>query len=91
MLWELYPNHELLLEAKFVGSDSGWQPAAGWVRKPLHSREGSNITLARPDGSLVSTDGPYTNRLQVDQRLGPAVNFQDASGTARWSLSRAWP
>ncbi len=90
ILWELYPNHELLLEAHFVGANSGWQPPAGWVRKPLHSREGSNITLAKPDGELLTTDGPYTNRLQVDQRLGPAVNFPDNNGAPRWPVLGLW-
>ncbi len=90
VLWELYPNHELLLEAHFVGASSGWQPAAGWVRKPLHSREGQNIVLAKPDGALITTDGPYTDRMQVDQRLGPAVFFRDSAGAARWPVLGLW-
>jgi glutathionylspermidine synthase len=77
ILWELYPNHELLLESRFVNASSAWQPAPGWVRKPLHSREGANITLVTPHGQVTSTDGPYTDRLEVDQRLGPAVSFRD--------------
>jgi glutathionylspermidine synthase len=77
ILWELYPNHELLLESRFVTSASGWQPAPGWVRKPMHSREGANITLVTPHGQVTSTDGPYTDRLQIDQRLGPSVSFRD--------------
>lgn len=90
ILWELYPGHELLLEAKFVGASSGWQPAAGWVRKPMHSREGSNITLVKLDGALVTTEGPYTNRMQVDQRLGPAVSFAEAGGAQRWPVLGLW-
>ncbi|MES2391466.1 MAG: glutathionylspermidine synthase family protein [Acidobacteriota bacterium] len=77
ILWQLYPNHDLLLESRFVDSTSGWQPAPGWVRKPLHSREGSNITLVSPHGKVVQTTGPYTDRLEIDQRFGPIVSFPD--------------
>jgi glutathionylspermidine synthase len=77
ILWELYPNHDLLLESHFVTSASGWQPAPGWVRKPMHSREGANITLVTPHGQVTTTDGPYLDRLEVDQRLGPSVSFRD--------------
>ncbi|WP_263380596.1 glutathionylspermidine synthase family protein [Granulicella paludicola] len=98
ILWELYPNHDLLLEARFVNHRSGWQPAPGWVRKPMHSREGSNITLTTPHGNVMKTDGPYTDRLQIDQRLGPTVNFRDtlainqnpANPTLRWPVLGLW-
>jgi glutathionylspermidine synthase len=75
VLWELYPGHELLLEARFVGSASGWEPERGWVRKPMHSREGANITMSLPDGRKIETSGAYTNRKMVDQWLGPEVRF----------------
>src|SRR5215472_11251797 len=75
VLWELYPGHELLLEARFVNASSGWEPEAGWVRKPMHSREGANIVMKLPDGRKIETPGEYTNRKMVDQRLGPEVRF----------------
>ena len=98
ILWELYPNHELLLESRFVTPQSNWQPAPGWIRKPMHSREGSNITLMNPHGKAITTDGPYTNRMQIDQRLGPAVNFRDpnhpnqnpADPALRWPVLGLW-
>jgi glutathionylspermidine synthase len=92
ILWELYPNHELLLESHFVTAASGWQPAPGWVRKPLHSREGANITLVTADGKTTQTDGPYTDRLQIDQRLGPDCSFADAlsPGTRRYPVLGLW-
>jgi glutathionylspermidine synthase len=92
VLWELYPNHELLLESHFVTSSSGWQPPAGWVRKPMHSREGANIAMALPDGQVIQTDGPYTDRLQIDQRLGPSASFPDAlrPGTNRYPVLGLW-
>jgi glutathionylspermidine synthase len=92
VLWELYPNHELLLESRFVTGASGWQPSAGWVRKPLHSREGANIAMALPDGRVIHTDGPYKDRLLIDQRVGNLASFPDALrlGTTRYPILGLW-
>jgi len=90
VLWEMYSGHELLLESRFVDANAGWEPKAGWVRKPMHSREGSNIALMTPHGKLVQTDGPYTDRKLIDQRLGPAVNFRETGGGERWPVLGLW-
>jgi glutathionylspermidine synthase len=92
ILWELYPDHPLLLEAHLVSASSGWDPAPGWVRKPLHSREGANITLIAADGTKTATDGPYTDRLQIDQQLAPPASFADAlrPGTRRYPVLGLW-
>ena len=90
ILWELYPNHELLLEAHFVTGQSGWQPPAGWVRKPMHSREGSNIIMVTPEGAKIETPGPYDNRMLIDQRLGTATFFPEQLGGNRWPVLGLW-
>ena len=90
ILWKLYPGHELLLEAHIVAPSRGSRPAPGWVRKPMHSREGSNVILANPDGSLVTTSGPYIDRQCIDQRLGPQTNFRDSRGELRWPVLGLW-
>ena len=90
VLWELYPEHELLLEARFVDGSSGREPEAGWVRKPMHSREGANIVMKLPDGRKIETAGEYTNRKMIDQQLGPEVSFADASGAQRWPVLGLW-
>ena len=90
ILWELFPHHELLLEAHIAGPSRGPQPTPGWVRKPMHSREGANVIISTTDGNLVATPGPYTQRLCVDQRLGPATNFPDGSGSVRWPVLGLW-
>lgn len=90
ILWELYPNHDLLLESKFVGSSDGWQPAPGWVRKPMHSREGSNIVMVGQNGEKLETPGPYDNRMLIDQRLGPPAVFPDGQNPGRWPVLGLW-
>jgi len=89
ILWELYPNHPNLLAAYF---DSGGDAAHGlrdFVRKPLHSREGANITLVRGGSTIASTDGPYTGPTIV-QALGPEAMFRDAAGDPRYPVLGLW-
>ncbi len=88
ILWELYPGHDLLLEAHRVKAEI--KPRPGWVRKPMHSREGSNIILRRLDGSAVETGGPYTDRMCIDQRLGSATHFPLADKGQRWPVLGLW-
>ena len=72
ILWQLYPNHEFLLESHFAEN-----PAASalkdYVRKPLLSREGANITLIRDNAAVVSTEGPYNGKQIVQALATPAV------------------
>ena len=76
ILWELYPHHELLLESYFDRPHS----MSNYVRKPLTSREGANITLvnenARNNATVLTTPGPY-NGKQIYQALAPEVVFTD--------------
>ncbi|WP_158793412.1 glutathionylspermidine synthase family protein [Granulicella sp. L60] len=75
ILWQLYPNHELLLESHFT-DEAGTAPTTvtNYVRKPLMSREGANITLVRDNASIASTPGPYNGR-QIVQALAPDAVF----------------
>ena len=56
LLWEKHRGHSNLLPAAF---DDGAALQPGWVRKPLHSREGANVSMLLPDGRRVETGGPY--------------------------------
>jgi len=60
ILWELFPDHPNLLRA------SREPIAGGWVRKPLHGREGNNVTIATPDVT-AETSGPYVDEGFVYQ------------------------
>lgn len=70
ILWQLYPNHELLLEAHFDAPGT----MKNYVRKPLMSREGANITLVRDNQTVATTPGPY-NGKQIYQALAPDAVF----------------
>ncbi|HWU53280.1 MAG TPA: glutathionylspermidine synthase family protein [Tahibacter sp.] len=74
LLWQKHPGHPNLLEAHF---ETGTSPALapGWVRKPLYSREGANVTLILPDGSLHVASGPYDDSPWIRQAVQPLPQF----------------
>ena len=63
ILWDLYPNHPLLLESSFTPLDSQKQ-----VVKPIFGREGESVTILNKDGSrAASAEGDYDNHKMVYQ------------------------
>lgn len=64
ILWDLYPNHPLLLESSFKPLNKKM------VKKPFLGREGSNITILDKDMNILqSTDGEYDNQNFVYQEF----------------------
>jgi glutathionylspermidine synthase len=70
VLWEMFPGHPNLLEAHLDGPHG----LNEYVKKPLLSREGANITMHTRAGE-VSTPGPYGEQAYVYQALAPAASF----------------
>lgn len=66
ILWEMYPDHPNLLETHF--NDPG--KMVEYVKKPLFSREGANVTI-KTDSGIMSTDGAYGEEGYVCQALAP--------------------
>ena len=86
ILWELYPKHPLLLEAYFDEPHG----MTSYVRKPLLSREGANITVVTPGGAQQQTAGPYGNGRFVCQRMVEPAMFTTRDGTARFPVAGLW-
>jgi len=77
LLWEKYPNHPNLLPSFFETSSS--EPlTAGWVRKPLFSREGANIELITDAGERLHVPGPYDDAKYIRQVLQPLPRFGES-------------
>ena len=89
ILWELYPNHKNLLPAYFEAPANDTHGLRDFVRKPLHSREGANITVVRNGVKTVSTDGPYVGACIV-QALAPEAVFSNATNEARHPVLGLW-
>ena len=63
ILWDLYPNHPLLLESSFEPLEGQKQ-----VKKPIFGREGGNVSILDENTSeLESVDGDYANHKMVYQ------------------------
>ena len=91
ILWELYPNHPNLLPS-FFDTDAGSSSPHGlrnFVRKPLHSREGANITLVEEGRTREPTTGPYGGPGIV-QALAPPAAFRKDSGDIRHPVLGLW-
>ncbi len=70
ILWELFPGHPNLLETHF-GEQKG---LVDYVKKPLLSREGANLTIRR-GGAIEETEGPYGAEGFVFQKTARMPDF----------------
>ena len=84
ILWELFPGHPNLLECHFNHPKN----LVDYVKKPLLSREGANLTIRR-GGSTHHTEGPYGAEGFVYQATARMANFaaplNNRSSTAKSS------
>jgi len=65
LLYDRHPDSPYLLPASF-------EPIEGnYVRKPVHAREGANITVVIDGQTRIATDGVYTDGPSVYQALAP--------------------
>lgn len=76
VLWELFPEHPLLLESLFNHPGS----MSDHVRKPLLSREGANIRFVYNNQTLYETSGEYGEEGFIYQAL--ASLHKEESGYA---------
>lgn len=81
ILWELYPNHHLLLETYF----SEPHQMKDYVKKPLLSREGANITVVKDGKTTEETSGEYGEEGYIYQEL--AELHKEESG---YSIIGSW-
>jgi glutathionylspermidine synthase len=77
LLWEMFPGHPNLLPAFFEEDPKAAQLGTSYVRKPLYSREGANVTLVSAGATLVQQQGPYGAEGFVRQAFAPLPNFSD--------------
>jgi glutathionylspermidine synthase len=84
LLWKLAPGHPNLLPAFFDDDPGAAELGARFVRKPLYSREGANVTIV--DGGVVAeAKGSYGAEGYVRQALAPMRQFD-----GKYSVIGAW-
>ncbi|MBL8512181.1 MAG: glutathionylspermidine synthase family protein, partial [Betaproteobacteria bacterium] len=72
ILWQRYPDHPNLLPAYFEAG----RFASDYVKKPLLSREGANVTIKTKEGEIV-IPGEYGEEGFVYQAFHPLPTFGD--------------
>jgi glutathionylspermidine synthase len=75
LLWEMFPDHPNLLPAYFEDDPNSARLGASFVRKPLYSREGANVTLVSAGVAVAEQQGPYGAEGFIRQALAPLPNF----------------
>lgn len=75
LLWARFRGHPNLLPAYFAG-DVGADTATGkWIKKPIFSREGANISLIDNGHEATLSPGPYGEEGYIVQALAPLPVF----------------
>ena len=74
LLWAMFPNHPNLLPAFFEDDPNAAKLGTSYVRKPLFSREGANVTLVSGGEALEQHEGPYGAEGFIRQALAPLPN-----------------
>ncbi|MGA7809378.1 glutathionylspermidine synthase family protein [Bradyrhizobium sp.] len=75
LLWEMFPGHPNLLAAFFEDDPRASELGASFVRKPLYSREGANVTLISEGAPFAAQDGPYGAEGFVRQAFASLRSF----------------
>jgi len=71
ILWKLFPDHPNLLEC-YLGESRGM---SDYIRKPILSREGANVTLVEKGAVQAETGGEYGEEGFVFQKLHKLPEF----------------
>jgi Glutathionylspermidine synthase len=86
VLWDMNPGHRNLLPAYF-SDDPRAKALERYVRKPLLSREGANVTIIDPsvDGGRIDVEGRYGEEGFVVQQAHLLPKFGDD-----WTVIGSW-
>jgi glutathionylspermidine synthase len=77
LLWAMFPNHPNLLPAYFDDDPNAAKLGTSYVRKPIFSREGANVSLVSGGEALEQQEGPYGAEGFIRQALAPLPSFSD--------------
>ncbi|MBN8919500.1 MAG: glutathionylspermidine synthase family protein [Rhizobiales bacterium] len=76
LLWAMFPNHPNLLPAAFDDDAQATQRiGTSYVRKPLYSREGANVSIIAGGEVIDQDDGPYGAEGFVRQAVATLPRF----------------
>lgn len=71
VLWEMFPDHPYLLECYFEPKH-----LTDYVKKPVYSREGANVTLYKNKVAIEENSGDYGKEGFIYQQLFDLPDFE---------------
>ena len=77
LLWQRFEGHPNLLPAYFADDLHTAPGSHKWIKKPLFSREGANISVIKGDKETLLSDGPYGEEGFIVQAYHPLPRFED--------------
>jgi glutathionylspermidine synthase len=77
LLWAMYPRHPNLLPAYFEDDPKAAELGDSYVRKPIYSREGANVTMVVGGQAVDQDEGPYGAEGFVRQAVATLPKFQE--------------
>ena len=76
LLWKKFKGHPNLLPAYFSDEIAAKNLAGKWIKKPLFSREGANVSLIENGVESALSDGPYGEEGFIVQAFEPLPVFE---------------
>ncbi len=77
LLWAMFPRHPNLLPAYFEDDPKAAELGDSFVRKPLYSREGANVTMVVGGNAVDQGEGPYGAEGFVRQAVATLPKFEE--------------
>lgn len=75
-LWKKFKGHPNLLPAYFSDEINANSLSGKWIKKPLFSREGANVSIIEGGVESVLSDGPYGEEGFIVQAFEPLPVFE---------------
>lgn len=85
LLWREFAGHPNLLPSYFEDETPDERLSSAWIKKPIFSREGANISLIENGRESVLSDGPYGEEGFVLQAYQSLPRFE-----ANYTLIGSW-
>ncbi|MBT3136909.1 glutathionylspermidine synthase family protein [Alteromonas sp. ALT199] len=75
-LWKKFKGHPNLLPAYFSDEINANSLSGKWIKKPLFSREGANVSIIEGGVESILSDGPYGEEGFIVQAFEPLPVFE---------------
>ncbi|MGB1271968.1 MAG: glutathionylspermidine synthase family protein, partial [Endozoicomonas sp.] len=75
LLWKEFKGHPNLLPCYFEDENPGDDLGSSYVKKPVFSREGANVSVVENGQEVDFVDGPYDDSSYILQKYQPLPVF----------------